>query len=195
MKEYPKRFNSEMVRATLDGRKTQTREVIKPQPKIGQYQTELKKCICDTYQWRSVAPFYAPYQVGDRLWVKETIKRNIEHSNFYYSADNKGVGVECYQLLRIREKPYPKTISSKSMPKFLARIWLEITNIKVERVQDASNKDANAEGMRGLNSRWTINDKPRSCFGTFWDLINKKHGYGWDKNPWVWVIEFKVLEQ
>ena len=136
----------ESVRAFLDGRKTQTRRVIKPQEdEHGRIRFNGKGPFYDPAS--KAILFRCPYgQVGDRLWVRETVRHNIEHSNFYYTADNKGVGIECYQVLRNREKPYPKTISSSFMPKSLARIWLEITGVRVER-----NKEGVWEWVINLN--------------------------------------------
>lgn len=81
------------------------------------------------------------------------------------------------------------------MPKWAVRIWRTITGIRGERVQDISDADAEAEGLRGLNSRWNINGHERSCFGCHWDSINKKRGYGWDANPWNWVLELSRTEK
>ena len=211
-------FNTEMVRAILDGRKTQTRRIIKPQPKEGSsgfklcrplddcfgkkyikqfgvmYKPPKKEWLDDTHpMWNFVK---CPYgQPCDRLWVRETwlqLKKDIHYpedmvivpKGIYYRADNKLAN--------------PKWKPSIHMPKKYARIWLEITNIRVERVRDISEEDCLKEGLLDLemarDSRqcknqpvWSRNAK----FGILWNSINEKRGYGWDKNPFVWVIEFK----
>jgi len=87
-----------------------------------------------------------------------------------------------------RKRKYART-SGRFMYKSLARIFLEITNIRVERVQDISEDDCKSEAIPKAYGIL----KPKVGFARIWDEINAKRGYGWDKNPWVWVIEFKRL--
>ena len=79
------------------------------------------------------------------------------------------------------------------MPKLAARIWLEITRVQVEKVQDITEADAKAEGAEPVCG---LDQKPdyRGGFYFLWDSINAKRGFGWDVNPWVWVVEFKVVK-
>ena len=123
MKERPIGFNEEMVRAILDGKKTQTRRPIKQQ-----------------YGGVHDCPYG---KVGDRLWVRET-----------------------------------------------SRITLEITNVRIERVQDISEHNAKAEGVMPDKETGGCVD----AFMFLWDEIYASKGFGWDANPWVWVIEFKKME-
>lgn len=85
------------------------------------------------------------------------------------------------------------------MPKAAARIWLEITNVRVERLQDITEKDAKAEGIKlsGSALRCALGNGPhfRDWFTLVWDELNAKRGFGWDVNPWVWVIEFRRVER
>ena len=178
MAEHPILFKPEMIRAVLDGRKTQTRRVIKPQPSVGSY----KGWRVSEGIWRNTQSFpgrrwKCPYgQVGDRLWVRETFYDRGFHHGITYRADwNNG------------SSPFVKKWTpSIHMPKWATRIWLEITGIRVERVQDIKLDECYAEGI--------IRDACKNPFYQFqvlWDSINAKRGYSWETNPWVWVIEFK----
>lgn len=198
MAERPIIFNGEMVRAILDSRKTQTRRVIRPQPKrlnennfgfpVGQHSKAIN--IKDdlwgyqTKRWRpnknsafrqvTSKPFMCPYgKVGDLLWVKETRWRN----GGYVATDTPNINHEGKK-------------SARFMKKIDARIWLEITNIRVERVQDITKEDSKAEGVIIRN----IGETYWRAFRELWDPINAKSGFGYDKNPWVWVITFKKVD-
>ncbi len=196
----------ESVRAFLDGRKTQTRRIAKLPEKWHSGRGAFKKNPHGDEEFVihgdcGTKTMYCPHgRVGDKLWVRETVRHNIEHSNFYYTADNKGVGIECYQVLRNREKPYLKTISSRFMPKSLARIWLEITGVRVEKVQDITWQDCKAEGITLVGDELVFNNKKqkqslmRTKFRRLWDSINAKRGYGWIKNPFVWCVEFRKVK-
>jgi len=204
MKYHPILMSTDMVRAILDGRKTQTRRVLKPQPTLtggvriatlaGTGERWPFKCL--TYKYfasKCQCPYGRP---GDRLWVRESfyvqpdIYRPDKPSPIHYKADEDTGCLEDYVF-----KP------SIFMPRWASRITLEITRIRAERVQDISMKDAIAEGMAG--SAWepltaspgeTTALNPKGKFVNLWDSINAKRGYPWESNPWVWVIEFKRLE-
>ena len=175
MKDRPIIFSTPMVRAILDGRKTQTRRVVKPQPKphqSGGWIWEKVGGIIATKSgkiYKSKMLSRNPYgKPGDRLWVRETWANVLCHKMFY-KADGNDLPKGCVW------KP------SIHMFKMYARIWLEITGIRVERLKDLSPKDGIAEGVE----HWSI-------FPSLWDSINgKKHP--WKSNPWVWIIEFKRL--
>ncbi|EFE7959023.1 hypothetical protein [Escherichia coli] len=195
-------FNGEMVRAILDGRKTQTRRVVKFKPrepglnlnfsglKLGYYRTGdassgyvlasrgAMGCWNDkTY------PVHCPYgQPGDRIWVRETFSAVTDHdepagcSALLYAADGNG--------------PYGKWTPSIHMPRAASRITLEITDVRVERLNSISEEDAKAEGAP--TECCVIGDKHFLGFRSLWKAI-----YGdesWQANPWVWVIEFKRIE-
>ena len=216
MAEHPIIYSTEMVRAVLDGRKTKTRRIIKPQPEFRQNKIVGKDVWCwDIYVWGAtgLSPNIlsivdkCPYgKVGDTLWVREALYCDEKGYFGRYKADNKPIGGElplvwCWKT---------KHLSGRFMPKIQARIFLEITNItRVERVQDITPRDCVVEGIeliygnRGLSPGAGYRDYSgavEACgatasFRTLWDSLNAKRGYGWDKNPWVWVIEFKRTER
>lgn len=199
MKERPVIFNGEMVRAILDGRKTQTRRALnwKRQP----YTEMAERDDGSLWPWAEDGErggdiwFPCPFgEVGDRLWVREAYQGplfNFDQMETYledtskferpefceYRADG-GRTPEYYDAddnLRHGWKP------SIHMPRWASRITLEITGVRVERLQDISEADAIAEGgTKYFNIDW---------FGPLWASI-----YGvdsWNANPWVWVIEFR----
>lgn len=197
MKERPILFNTEMVKAILDGRKTQTRRVVKAKPMEGDfisYKGEALEALIRTH---------SPYGVvGDRLWVRETFAFEVFSDEFppsilseccrlWYKAggEKEQTGGTRLHLNKGRWRP------SIHMPRWASRITLEITDIRVERVQDISEEDAKAEGadklhIDDLGQTWKSHKRG---FETLWDSINDKRGYGWNKNPWVWVVEFKRI--
>ena len=184
MKERPILFSSGMVRAILDGRKTQTRRVVKQKPYfptdpgIG-YAVERERIKC---------PYGIP---GDRLWVRETWAHIFECGHYNHLHGDK-----LRYIYRVDNGCIPdKWRPSIFMPRKASRITLEITAIRVERLQDISEKDSIAEG-----SQIPCAQLPKSCqqgtftertqFSRIWDSINAKK-YLWASNPWVWVIGFK----
>ena len=201
MKERPILFSGEMVRAILDGRKKQTRRVIKPQPSMEQ------SCEPEGYSWipawkgRELSPTQCPYgQPGDRLWVRET----------WFSPEK---GIAAYKAYG-EKKPnppgqigfyYPGPIKWKPsihMPRWASRITLEVVNVRVERLQDITAHDALAEGIdtRGLylgnpDYDHIARHTAIGLFRSLWDSINVSRGFGWDVNPWIWVVEFKKFEE
>lgn len=214
-----------MVREILDGRKTQTRRVIRPQPSNKFIFASIHPDCPDYYRWLTdkrpgcglIHNVKIPYKVGDRLWVREcwllngsanTLRIQYKASDSEYRPDDKRW---CGRLV---SKHAPKHIieaqnmwnkhnekitgheipwrSSRFMPKWAARIFLEITNIRVERVQDICEEDAKAEGVLNRLSCENPTDPTGyvEAFEVLWDSLNAKRGYGWDKNSWIWVIEF-----
>lgn len=130
-----------------------------------------------------------------RLWVRETWYPRCADAKDYgtdeiiYRADYGGTGGCVFR---------PSWNPSIFMPRWASRITLEVTGVRAERVQDITEEDAKAEGVI-LHGGWNANDTEyainyRGGFSRLWDSINAKRGYGWDKNPWVWVIEFKRLD-
>lgn len=204
MKERPILFSAPMVRALLDGRKTQTRRIVKPQPheffvrfgrlydhpkKLGEYSGEL-------------VLVNSPYgQPRDRLWVKETHAfiwpdeyepENLKDCNIEYRADTDGKALPGDWPEESRDDPErPKWRPSIFMHRWASRILLEITAVRVERLQDISEEDAIAEG-----AKWGACGAPqigshKAGYAQLWESIN---GAGsWDANPWVWVVEFKKI--
>lgn len=188
-------FNGEMVRAILDGRKTQTRRIMKIQPEhsgLGLRQVIDSKNGSDDgkYFWSSSdscglkvrsKSFTCPFgAVGDRIWVRETFSPVPDHdepagcSAFLYAAD--GVG------------PYGKWTPSIHMPREASRILLGITDVRVERLRSMSQDDARAEGVIAASGPMEAG----LAFRELWDSIYGEES--WKANPWVWVIEFKRIE-
>lgn len=217
MKEKPILFNTEMVRAVLDGRKTQTRRVIKPQPN---HQLEM----CPYSGWAEMGDvgngktgchcnggkFKCPYgQVGNRLWVRERFCLGEivsgdslpEEIDPLYIEQPHGKGVVIPYEYAISQDIGIEDVKWKPsifMRREYSRINLEIVDIRVERVMDITPEDALAEGIEAwVEKHQPIGDKrsiyPHSDFAFLWDSINKERGYGWDVNPWTWVVEFKVI--
>lgn len=188
MKERPIIFGAEMVRAILDGRKTQTRRVIKPQPYYVDFEPRYEKNTWafwsdEVLKYRNGLIVRCPYGVpGDRLWVKEAWADPYDVRIPVYRADM----ATAYEGLRWRPSIF--------MPRWASRIILEITGVRAERVQAISEDDAIAEGVLGDEGPYD-QGLPSMCFRTLWDSINAKRGFGWDVKPWwVWVIGFKRLE-
>lgn len=207
-------FNIEMVRTILDGRKSCTRRIIKPQPQ-GYFEVSVEPLyIYDTDgKQGKITP---PYQPGDILYVRETFIQAAAHI-FWYKADDKP-----WMSKDLLWKP------SIHMPKDAARIWLKVTDVRVERLQEITEAQAQAEGIRGYSKDgnlykyaviddWWIDfhnkhrksffggtwwqDMPRTAkdaFSYLWNSTIKKSDldcYGWNANPYVWVIEFERCEK
>ncbi len=171
-KERPIIFGSEMVKAILEGRKTQTRRVVKPQPSAG---VRFSPFVPGQVEDGHGAEMRCPYAV-DRLWVRETwgYWGSIQTPEWViYREDGDKAGM--------------RWMSPIFMPRWASRITLEVVSVRVERLQEISDSDARAEGVLcDLNCR-----RP---FVNLWDFINAERGYGWDANPWVWVIDFERIE-
>jgi len=174
MKEKPILFSAPMVRAILEGRKTMTRRVVKTQPdNSNRIPWRAKKCVVNIRDERISE--LCPYgQSGDRLWVREAWGLTSE-------------GTVCFRA------DEPMSIVSRWRPsihmfRWASRIELEITGVRVERLQDISASDIEREGAITANTE--IN-QVLPIWIKLWESIN---GPGsWDKNPWVWVVEFKRI--
>ncbi|MEQ4693420.1 hypothetical protein [Providencia manganoxydans] len=218
MKERGIIFNSEMVRAILDGRKTQTRRIMKPQPKpnenggfswpsnICQSMINIKEMMQNNEgAWAGIAGIACPHGgVGDRLWVRETWMPDPPRDGtwsdieFYGCKDSKLSMIperfrkpeHCIHRASWKGSELVGWTPSIHMPRWASRITLEITDVRVERLQAASDKDFKAEGYpldRGLTGGST----DAFCwFRHLWDSVSKPD-CNFESNPWVWVIEFK----
>ena len=174
----------------MRGEKTQTRRVIKPQPWLGAEYAQLNKFgRWDFYGkeegiLKVMTGWVCPYgQVGDRLWVKETYWE--QSGDLYYKADwgeNKPVNMVF---------DGGKWGSPYFMPKWASRILLEITEIRVERLTEISLEDIKAEGI--IPNYPCDEANYRILFQQLWDSLNGKK-YPWASNPWVWVINFKLIK-
>lgn len=192
MKERGIIFNGEMVRAILDGRKTQTRRIVKNvMLDNGIWLKKPTKTRSGTTTHVLDAPKHnlCPLgKIGDRLYVREAFKAGVcTESTIAYKATHKPSDLEEGWYEEIKWTP------SIHMPRRYSRITLEITDVRVERLNDISNDDAKSEGCwygRGGG----VPDKaitPSDQFPTLWEEI---YGDGsWSSNPWVWVIEFKRI--
>jgi hypothetical protein len=197
VKEHPILFNGEMVRAILEGRKTQTRRVILPQPTKQDGKTWLALIGDNAYMYSGQKPngefwqmpiFKCPYgQPGDRLWVRETW-REVGSAMM---SDDSIPKLKCdvrYCADDPLDGPWRPSIH---MPRWASRITLEVVAVRVEKIQDITPNDCRAEGMPATNT----DIGARYAFGMLWNIINASRGYGWDANPFVWVVEFKVVER
>lgn len=212
-------FNGESVRGILDGRKVQTRRVVKPQPPPCQIGPDAMFARGDGWRYSGVvyegdSVETCPYgQPGGLLWVRETAKGQCyggrrgqlpDWIELTYRADEERGRFE-----RSDFGPYhfTKWTPSIFMPCWASRITLRVKRVWVERVQDISLYDAVQEGYPDYT--FPVPDEKRRCalisrefnvllpkvrkwFVELWDEINKKRGFGWDVNPWVWCVEFEV---
>jgi len=227
MKEYPILFSGEMVQAILDGRKTQTRRVIKDQPALPYLWNKVSP---NGFQmWTSnpqqgekgntelrLCPYGAP---GDRLWVRETwraVELDNGNDGILYKADNHFKSIENSQAAAdlwcdaYADRKYGnKWRPSIFMPRWASRILLEVTDVRVERVQEISDEDAIKEGIQDVchcgdyieghgyhsgHSPTPMDGYAVNEFSILWDSINAKRGYSWESNPWVWAISFKMVK-
>jgi hypothetical protein len=197
----PNLFSTEQLRAILEGRKTITRWVAKNIPEGTHRVKQIGENLFVAY-WgihsngmylNGATEIKCPYQPGDILWVRETwakisdwaeVDPNVGMNDGYiYKAD-----WGCTE--------HPKWRLSTSMPREAARIFLRITDVRVERVQVITAQDAKREGMFApyIASKTGYETEMRGEVRDYWDYLNTKRGYGWDHNPWVWVIEFERTE-
>ena len=198
MKSRPILFTGPMVRAILDGRKTQTRRLVKPEHLKGSNSPhEILHLLGPQLfnEARKYCPYGAP---GDRLWVKETFRLSTSDDCSHYDSCSCKVGVPTYRATCgfDREEGDPPWKPSIFMPRKYSRIILEITSIRVERLKDISEEDAKAEGC--VPQFWPServqlgkNANYRAGYAQLWDEINGADS--WALNPWVWVVEFKKL--
>ena len=194
MKEHPILFSAPMVRAILEGRKTMTRRIVKPQP-IPDPVAPDRLLMWNEASMTKDAAFtkYCPYgQPADLLWVRETWAT-------WPSMDGIKPSKLYNQMIHYRATFDPESVNhppampkkwrpSIFMPRWASRITLEVVSVKVERVQDITTNDAMSEGVD--TSKHVMGDHCPE-FMRLWDSMNAKRGYGWDVNPWVWVVEFR----
>ena len=202
MTDHPILFNAPMVRALLEGRKTQTRRIAKFVTAAAPGSFNLKgngggMCGCLPEQVERWAPDYAPYAIGDRLWVRERIeKANGEAVG--YPAD--GTWLPNTPWLWQRD-----SLPSIHMPRRLSRLTLTVTAVRVQRLQDISADDAKAEGIHMFADGWHFQPNPEppymrlvgidpvKMYSVLWNYINGPDA--WDANPWVTAISFTVEQR
>lgn len=184
MSVKPILFNTEMVRAILEGRKTCTRRVLK-QP----FEVHPNGYITKPRGNERLCPYIPPYQPGDILYVRETWCKGSygnEKEKYYYKADDNNFFCTWHPSIH--------------MPKEAARIWLKVTDVRVERLQDITGQGVLKEG---LNSHvhpkaFYFDMNQLEMFENLWNSTIKKTDldrYGWDANPYVWVVEFERCEK
>lgn len=212
IKEHPILFSGEMVRAILAGRKTVTRRVVKPQPPDGWSPVVEHYCPVEISADGEEAPgplcfgasdeefgVRCPYgEPGDRLWVREAWRRTCDTdalgcvqykadgAALHYLCDNGGEG-DPTELAgpagKLWDEDAAKWRPSIHMPRWVSRILLEVKSVQVERLQEITEADAEAEGF-----------ERREHFIRLWDQLNASRGCSWESNPWVWRVEFKRVE-
>lgn len=214
--EKPILFNSEMVRAILDGRKTMTRRVVKPMSKNqAEWLTpelinsvphgEMIKGGWQMHHPRADTDYMGvhvehdsplgwvrcPYgQPGDLLWVRETFLIKLNGDAFYRADDPTASGWNSGSATT-------KWRPSIFMPRWASRITLRVFDVRVERVQEISVSDMRAEGVAYGPARpgeFSIQSTVRE-WENLWDSINAKRGYSWNSNPWVWVVSFEMVQR
>lgn len=212
MTERPILFTGKNVRRILGGQKTQTRRVVRPQPPAGtewDEETQLFVLVGSRLGIIKACPFGRP---GDRLYVRETwtahwhfgrtpppadrvcTEGEVRQSDGTYARITASDPLYVYYRADHDELPMPhlRWQPSIHMPKWASRLWLEVKRIRVERLQAITDADALAEGV-GSAPEDTF-DSARDEFAASWDEINAERGFGWDVNPWVWVVDFEVSE-
>lgn len=223
MKERPIIFSGPMVRAILEGRKTQTRRVVKPQPPKFIETGDGASAVLGWHEWGEVlgGPGWAigakwgmkPWRDGPKcplgkpgelLWVRETWRlydSSTECACYDYCTCSRFHGKPIYKASQYDlEGPWRSPVS---MPRWASRITLEITDVRVERLNDISEEDARAEGIIDGGCENCGCSEPCGCpnpnplpidgFIDSWETI---HGDGsWYENPWVWVYTFKMVDK
>ncbi|WP_296222694.1 hypothetical protein [uncultured Sphingomonas sp.] len=193
-------FSGPMVRALLDGSKTQTRRVLKPQPPSEARYSGIHYASDEPASWFFNSPqgprkIRERYEPGDRLWVREAWKceerfhavapRDLKPGvPVYYSADPdpRDSNPGCAGRQR----------AGMHMPRWASRLTLIVTDVRVQRLQEISEVDAIREGVTLIEE--SIED-PRMAFMWLWDSLNASRGFGWDANPWVCALTFTVQPQ
>ena len=232
MTDKPILMTATNIRAILDDRKWQTRRL----PRITGHRSisEFGRSGTPGYDWhfrdadmrwhdltQSELMARLPWQVGDRLWVKETCATWIDEPEtvsdpVVYADDKDWVAIKAEAK---RTEPEWKVRSPIHMPRWASRLTLTVTDVRVQRVQDISEESAEAEGLYcvskdgGRTWKWGIPDRdgvpgtddlgwpwadwetsPRAAYRRLWDGLNAKRGFGWDTNPWVAALSFNVMK-
>ena len=210
MKERPILFSGAMVRALIEGKKTQTRRATKfpdsttavrwvrdhEMEPAGRYTGWALECDAPF-----LLPRTCPYGVpGDKLWVRETaMMRSVgparNEISIVFRAEHGEMGGRILDHMVQPGEKNPFRGSSWTpgihMPRWASRISLLVTGIRVERLQEISEEDSKAEGVLPMYPPGNGPARCRYAYRELWDSLNEKRGYGWATNPWVWVVEFK----
>jgi hypothetical protein len=204
MKETGILFTPDNIRAIREGRKVQTRRVIKPQPMTGPIWGDVEESEDYPYEWfqwfnggEKSPTFTCPHGIpGDKLYIKEGVIIDKafdppELAGYYMDGARSTL-------------PGQKRLTAMFMAKHYARTWLELTDVRVQRLQDISEEDAKAEGVkqRSISTWWNYFEdcylsSAQQSFSSLWQSINGKNKPGedwdaWDANPFVWALTFKL---
>lgn len=196
-------FNTEMVRAILDGRKSCTRRIVKPPYFVDGDENDKRSLITlrtapkNSSLYREIGQMPYPdarYRINDILYIRETWYKGLER--YIYRADYS----DTEKFYRNGKEIKMKWCPSIHMPKEAARIWLKVTDVRVERLQDITGQDVLKEGLNShVHPQASYFDgNQREMFEKLWNSTIKKSDidrYGWDASPWVWVIEFERCEK
>ena len=218
MRLLPILFNTQMVKAILEGRKTVTRRCVKLPKWIerqddGSYTMFAEGSCYEKQRFEDIAPYLnKPYRPGDILYVRETwniCNMDIENNaiTFIYRADKSEE--QSARMVKVSDELWDKlehTMSERNpewrpslhMPKEAARIFLKITAVRVERLQEIDAVGCLQEGIESEYPHILNGEEKRYAFSQLWNSTIKKDDidmYGWGVNPWVWVIEFEVCEK
>ncbi len=178
-------FNTDMVRAILEVRKTVTRRVVKPQLEGRPIPMTKDSCWPGYFSIEGTEKVVRlPYQPGDILWVRETWAKKPFGAGYIYPTEVPGAG--------------QKWRPSIHMPRDAARIFLRVTGVRIDRLQEITEEEATAEGCRKWFEGSALEVPARSYFCNLWDSTIKpkdRPTYGWEANPWVWVIEFERISR
>ena len=215
-KHRPILFSGPMVRAILDGRKTQTRRIVKdrfwdiqsgPENCMNGFRRidgdcavwEIQDTVDSTHERRIPCPYGVP---GDTLWVREPWfceGREQPGQGLHYRANACEADEAWFKEEGWKWKP------SIHMPRWASRITLEVTDVWIERVQEISEEDAKAEGVvpPGCDHPDCVGNTATTCamrrcrpqFAALWQELNAKRGFGWEANPWVWELTFKTAQK
>lgn len=184
-------FNTDMVRAILDGRKEITRRLVKLPKYIqkqenGLYTLFAEGACYEEQDFEQIIDYLKkPYKPGDILYVRETWCKgslNYQEEKYYYKANKNEFHCRWYPSIH--------------MPKEVARIWLKVKNVRVERLQEITNEEVKREGIQAETDN--SGQAHRFMFSELWNSTIKKSDldrYDWKSNPWVWVIEFERCEK
>lgn len=197
MNEKPILFSAPMVLAILQGRKTQTRRVVSSPVSISHNHMPHDPMVLRAGSWYKPEE-WSPYgQAGDRLWVRETWQAQNPAGQWWHEVPRTERNQHNWAFTNPIHPAYdtnpPRWLPSIHMPRIACRIELKITEVRIERLNCITEDDAVLEGCRSWVESGQITDTAVSDYAHLWNSINGQHRYGWDMNPWVWVITFRRI--